>query len=594
MLNKNVLTSKTILYVEDDESTREEIAFFLEKFAKKIYIGKNGEEGLALFKEYSPDLVITDIQMPVMNGIDMIKEIKEIDSSVPTMVTTAFNETTYLLNAINSGVNRYILKPINMKKMINEIIELLDEGEHQPLYQSLDHNGNILDANREWLAFLGYGLNEVIGKNFKDFVDDSMQNIVKDIFVHLKENGFVNGVKLKVKHRDGSKIEVVLYATLYYTKKEGLERVDIELKNISSFSHSQSRIKKALEEERYLRGLITTYAHIGSAIARANSLEEFLQNVCNSFLENSEYEHTFIAIFDSKKILKIVAQSEHDSLDIIELIGNDFDISDNIYFPINEAINSENMIIIDDIAKLIDFPIKKVLNSIDININAIVALPIRLKSKEKCFGFLTLHFNNTPKFNKEELELFETISETVAFGIQAFEDQKEKESLIKKLDIQATTDTLTGCINRYKGNLIGKKEVERSLRYKRELSVLYFDIDYFKDINDTFGHEQGDIVLRDSAALTKKLLRTSDSMVRWGGEEFIIILPESTLESATTIAEKLRAEFEKAEFIKGRRVTASFGVVALLENETWDDLVKRADDFMYKAKKSGRNRVVNA
>ena len=132
------------------------------------------------------------------------------------------------------------------------------------------------------------------------------------------------------------------------------------------------------------------------------------------------------------------------------------------------------------------------------------------------------------------------------------------------------------------------------MRYKRELSILYFDIDYFKDINDTFGHEQGDIVLKESARLATSLLRTSDSMVRWGGEEFIIILPETNLKSATTIAEKLRLEFEKAKFIKDRTVTASFGVVSLQENESWDELLKRADDLMYKAKKSGRNRVVNA
>jgi diguanylate cyclase (GGDEF)-like protein/PAS domain S-box-containing protein len=593
VLNKNILTSKTILYVEDDENTREEIAFFLEKFALKIYIAKNGKEGLALYKKYSPDIVVTDIQMPVMNGIDMIKEIKKIDATIPTIVTTAFNETAYLLNAINIGVNRYILKPINLKKMIQEIIDLLDEYEYEPLYQSLDHNGHILDVNAEWLAFLGYELKEILGKSFKDFIDKDSLEILDDALESLKEHGSISSIKLGLKHKDGSKLEVVASATLHYTKKEGLERVEFELKNINYFKHSQNSINRVLEKERYLRGLITTYAHIGSAIAQSTSLEEFLQNVTNAFIKNSEYEHTFIAIIDQEENLAIEAQSKHEKLDISKLLGKNFSVTQNTYFPIREAFYSKNMVIVDDISKLLDFPEKKFFNSIEININAIVALPINLKVAKKYLGVLVLHFNNTPKFNKEELNLFDTISETVAFGIQAFRDKKEKEELIEMLDIQATTDALTGCINRYKGSAIGQKEVERSLRYGRKLSLLYFDIDYFKDINDTLGHEKGDVVLKESAEFAKELLRASDVIVRWGGEEFIIILPETTLESAIKIAEKLRYGFEKAEFIKGRVVTASFGVVELLKDENWDGLIKRADDLMYKAKKSGRNRVVH-
>ena len=594
MLNKNILINKTILYVEDDANTREEIAFFLEKFALKVYIAENGKEGLELYKEYAPDIVITDIQMPVMNGLDMIKEIKKINTKVPTIVTTAFNETTYLLNAINSGVNRYILKPINLKNMIKEIIDLLDEYECEPLSQSLNYKGDILEVNSEWLQYLGYEQSEVIGKSAKDFIDKSSFETFTSAIKSLKEYGSINSIKLSLQHKNSSKLEVVLSGSLKYTKKGDLETIELELKNINYFQQSQNQIAKVLEKEHYLRGLITTYAQIGSAIAQATSLEEFLQNVTNAFTKNSEYEHTFMTTLNTGNRFKIVAQSQHEKLDMKELLGETFVLSKNTYFPIHEAYDSKNLVIVDDISKLIDFPEKKYFDNADISINAIVCLPIKLQRGKGCLGFLTLHFNNTPKFNKEELELFETISETVAFGIQAFNDKKEKEELIKKLDIQATTDTLTGCTNRFKGNIIGGREIERSLRYDRKLSILYFDIDYFKDVNDTLGHEQGDVVLKRSAALAQELLRTSDSIVRWGGEEFIIILPETTLESAMKIAEKLRSGFEKSEFIKDRIVTASFGVVELKDKESWDELVKRADDLMYKAKKSGRNRVVNA
>jgi diguanylate cyclase (GGDEF)-like protein/PAS domain S-box-containing protein len=592
MFNNMILKSKTVLYVEDDDNTREEIAFFLEKFVKTLIVAKNGQEGLDLYKKNFPDLIITDIQMPIMNGIEMSREIKILNKNIPIIITTAFNETDYLLNAINSGVDKYILKPVNLKIMLNDITELLEEHEYKPIYQSLNQYGFILDVNQGWLDFLGYERDEVIGHFFGDFVAINSLTEIEKNFPHFKDYGFVNNVHFQIKHKNGDKFEVILNGTSTYDENGELEKTHCELRTINFFKHSEKQITKMLKKERYLRGLITTHALISSTIAQTSSLDTFLQEVTNAFIENVEYEHAFISLFETKDKLKIISQSQNEKFDIVKITGEILNISDDTYYPTCEAVRSKRMVIIDDIAKLSNFPKYKILKSK--NINAIVALPIKLKTKEHCYGILTLHFNKLHKFTKEELELFNNISETVAFGIQAIEDRLEKEHLLKELDKQATTDALTGCNNRHKGNDLGKKEVERSYRYNRPLSILYFDIDYFKSINDIYGHHQGDKTLIDIAKKTKKLIRTSDIAVRWGGEEFIVILPESDLEDATTIAEKLRSGFEKEIVMQDKGVTASFGVAQLQDKETWNDILKRADMFMYKAKECGRNRVINA
>jgi EAL domain-containing protein (putative c-di-GMP-specific phosphodiesterase class I)/CheY-like chemotaxis protein len=115
-----------ILYVEDDVNTSEEVEYFLGQFTDNLYVAFNGKEGLEMFQEHRPDVVITDIQMPLMNGIDMIAEIRKHDREVPIIITTAFNETQYLLKAINLQVEGYIIKPLNFKELAAKLHKITE------------------------------------------------------------------------------------------------------------------------------------------------------------------------------------------------------------------------------------------------------------------------------------------------------------------------------------------------------------------------------------------------------------------------------------------------------------------------------------
>ncbi len=111
------LKSITVLYVEDDKTTREQIINILIVIVKKLYVAKNGREGLAIYKKAHPDIVISDILMPQMDGLSMAKEIRNINPFTPIIITTAFNTTNFLLEAININIDRYLLKPINIKQL---------------------------------------------------------------------------------------------------------------------------------------------------------------------------------------------------------------------------------------------------------------------------------------------------------------------------------------------------------------------------------------------------------------------------------------------------------------------------------------------
>lgn len=165
----------------------------------------------------------------------------------------------------------------------------------------------------------------------------------------------------------------------------------------------------------------------------------------------------------------------------------------------------------------------------------------------------------------------------------------ERES--KNLELLAMTDPLTGVYNRMKfGNLM-ESEISKSSRYKTPLSLAVLDIDFFKKINDTYGHQAGDYVLVTVAELIRSSIERADIFARWGGEEFMLLMPGSDINEATAKVEKLREMLAGYDFIEPPTVTGSFGVASFGENDNMDSLIKRADDALYTAKHNGRNRV---
>jgi diguanylate cyclase (GGDEF)-like protein len=170
-------------------------------------------------------------------------------------------------------------------------------------------------------------------------------------------------------------------------------------------------------------------------------------------------------------------------------------------------------------------------------------------------------------------------------------DISERKRLERELERLAATDKLTGIFNRAKLEECLNSEIKESRRLGHALSLMICDIDHFKKVNDTYGHDVGDIVLKMLAETVKKHIRETDIFARWGGEEFVVLMPGADTRGARVLAEKLREEIEIRSFGEAGRITISFGVAQLRSEDSIVSLVKKADDALYKAKKNGRNRV---
>ncbi|MDK9694321.1 MAG: diguanylate cyclase [Sulfurimonas sp.] len=162
----------------------------------------------------------------------------------------------------------------------------------------------------------------------------------------------------------------------------------------------------------------------------------------------------------------------------------------------------------------------------------------------------------------------------------------------KELDALYITDRLTNVYNRVKIDEIIDTELKKKKRYDHVCSVILIDVDYFKLVNDTYGHLAGDVILKEFATLLKESIRDTDYVGRWGGEEFIIVCPQTDLNGAMSLAENLRSKVEESYFTIVGKKTASFGVATCKEDDTIQSLIDNADKALYRAKNGGRNQVV--
>jgi diguanylate cyclase (GGDEF)-like protein len=437
-MNKEILKNISILYVEDENDVREFTSKLLTSLLRKVYTAKDGQEGLDIYKENHTDidLIISDINMPRMNGLTMCEKIKEINKDIPLVITSAHNDTNFLKKAIEVGVSTYAMKPIDLYQLIESITKAMEP-------------------------------------------------------ILLKRQLFDLNLSLE------SKIEK-------------------EICKIKSILDAQDNI------------IIVTN-------------KENITNVNRKFLH-------FFGINDFDKFLKTKKNIF------------DFFIEEFGFITKNQIIKQESWL-----RYIKDLP----------EVDRIVKIKNYLH-EEKIFTI--------------NVDYYEDKEHYYVFSLTDITQIKEKSNL---LEYQASHDKLTGLFNRNKFDEFYIKEVKRSKRYNTNLSVIIFDIDDFKMINDTYGHQIGDVVLKEISQIMSMHIREQDIAVRWGGEEFLILLPHTNIDGAATVANKIKTNIEEHLFTElSLKITASFGVSELGTDDTDESLILRTDKFLYEAKNSGKNKVI--
>lgn len=614
-MHTNIPPYLRILYVEDDKNAQEEVAFFLESLVAALYIASNGEEGYQLHLLHKPDLIITDIQMPIMNGIDMIKKIRQSNLKTPIFITTAYNETNYLLSAINSGVDRYILKPINFKTLAETISEYYTSQQNDHHALCINRDGRIMNVTQNFEDLSGYTLDEIIHTSLENYIDPKDRTNYQNFLSNIDSLHEHRKKTILFRHKDGTTLETVLYEIHNHDPL-----FQLELKTLQSYIHQEEVLNKSLKSERFIKELIKMNSNIYKEINQAKEKKVFLQHITSLFTNNDLFEFAFVSYADESGLLWVAEQGDHPQINVQTLFSTPLSLSD-VQCPITEVIKNQEIILIEDLSTFSPFDTKTFwLNH---GVTSMAILPLYKKSLTQKKGAFTLSLNQAYFLNNEVLELLKNITEALNMGLQSIEDQKEREQLEIQLREElaerkknemiiqqfAFYDPLTQLPNRRLFSDYLGKSIASCKRNGHFSALLFLDLDNFKPLNDTYGHALGDLLLIEVAQRIKQAIRESDVVARFGGDEFVIVLQElseqyvSSIAYAQIAAEKIRTALsepyrlpltseEQTLFIE-HYCTSSIGI-ALFGADAVDEtqLIKQADSAMYVAKETGRNQIV--
>jgi two-component system, cell cycle response regulator len=437
-MNKEILKNISILYVEDENDVRDFTSKLLASLLKNVFAAENGLAGLELYKENinTIDLIVTDINMPKMNGITMCEKIRELNKEIPIVVTSAHNDTSFLKKAIDVGVSTYAMKPIDLYQLIESITKAIE-----PIFLK----------------------KELVNLNL------SLES-----------------------------------------------KIEMEMEKIKSILDAQENIVIVTNKEE-------------------------ITNINKKFLEFFGIE-SFDKFKESKK-------------DIFDLFQEEFG-----FITRNQMKKQECWL-----KYIKDLP----------EVDRIVKIKNHI-NEEKLFTINIDYYEN-----KEHYYIFSLTDITMI---------KEKANL---LEYQSSHDKVTGLFNKNKFDEFYEKEVKRSKRYKNDLSIILFDINDYREILEIHESSIGDIILKEISQIMSHSIREQDISARWGGEEFLVLLPQTNLEGAQIVANKINTTvFEHLFTEKQLKLTASFGVTELCEEDDERIFMSRVNKLLFESKNNGKGIVI--
>ncbi len=338
---------------------------------------------------------------------------------------------------------------------------------------------------------------------------------------------------------------------------------------------------RTFEAEKKQRKLAQALQHTGQAIQSSLDLEVVLDQILDQIATAIDYDSANLILIEEGVARTVRQHGYQDQADEgRDLSINKFDFSRFTTFQ--KMTQSKKPLIIPDIN--LDQDWIKTESTKDVMSWA--GAPILAGAQ--VIGFLSLNNKQKNFYNREHEDLLTAFASQASIALEHARLHKEIQDL-------AVTDPLTNVFNRRGLERWGQYEIDRAKRFNSSLSAIFFDLDKFKQINDTYGHDAGDEILREVVACCQRVIRKIDIFSRIGGEEFLIILPETPLPIAFHVAERIRKTVAGQIFELNAHqvnITISLGVVELNEEmDTLSDLVNAADQYMYRAKQSGRNQT---
>lgn len=504
--------------------------------------------------------------------------LNEIEIETPEGVRRVVQSNAFSIKTGQEMLVGAIIRDITERRRTEEelrkVLQAVEQSANAIVITDID--GHIEYANPKFVEVSGYSLAEVIGKTPRILSSGEHDAKFYENLWQTIRSGRVWRGELHNRRKDG---------TLYWEDSTIAPVFDLSHRLVNFIAVKEDiTARKLLEEaERNQRQLAEALRDTSAALNGTLKLEEVLDRVLDNIGKLMAFDAAMVLLVDGHSVRRI----RHLSRDS-ETTVNPFAIGDTqaslINLPLLEEMRETKLpcliadtqtdprwLLVPDMGRIRSFM------SAPIVIRGHVAGMINTLSSTP--GFFT-------SAHSERLLVFAGQAAVAIENAQLFEQAY----------YLSVTDPLTELTNRRYFFEVGRLELERALRYKRTLSVMMVDVDHFKNINDTFGHAIGDVTLREIAARIRQTVRTVDTVARFGGEEFIVLMPETNLEEACQVAERVRhavSDIPVKTEAGNVSTSLSIGVAQLGDTSTdMDRLIQCADQAMYAAKAEGRNQVV--
>lgn len=451
-------------------------------------------------------------------------------------------------------ISNFIYKILGFK---NVFIYFLDEYSNELILKGT-FNSRAYEIGYKKLK-LGEGILSIPFKTGEMvYVDDvsKEKNYIK-VFENIKSE-FVYPIKIKGEVKGVIGVE----------SERSLNKAEIELLiTIGNMLNMSINRFISIEEMKNKLKTIETINQISTFLLSSLNTRYVLNKIVDILVKNFGYEKVGIALKVDNKLKEFINYGYH-----IKNFEIDIDSPKGI---ITKAFREKRTIVANDVSKELDYIEDK-------DSKSELAVPIFYENNP--IGVINIESTKLNRFGEDDVLLIEILSNTIGVAImnsKLYEDTK-KLSLI---------DELTGLGNfRYLKEIVDK-EVDRAKRYNLFLSVIFFDLDNFKRINDTKGHQTGSLILVEVARVIQKVIRKSDYAFRYGGDEFVIILPLTDKDGAKNFADRIREEINKIK-VEGVKITASIGVSTYPDDATsWYELLEKADKYAYLSKSYGGDKI---
>jgi diguanylate cyclase (GGDEF)-like protein len=563
------VTGKTrILVVDDDPRLRKTLADILHlKGYGEVAVARTGVEAVAAAAGGGIGLALIDLMLPDMDGIEVMARIKAVAPLTEAIILTGHASMDTAIAATGKGAFSYLLKPYQIDDLLLTIGHALDRHRAQEQilrlasYPRLNPNPVIEVTPAGEVTYL----NPAADRAFPDLAAGGrthpMLAGIEDLMTTLPRDGSVDTVR-----------EIELGAATYEQHVSYVREADLVRIQVLDITE-RTRAARLLARRETAQAAV---ARLGTIALTELDLSSLYSQAAVRVAQVLDVAHCLMLELESPRnaLLLKAAMGWGD----LSLLPGRIAVADGSAWqqilgcrqPVDPGSLQQAA---DDGGLGLFAPLGGM---------RAIALPIG--TPESPVGILAVLAAAARELDSDETHFLQSVANILAAAVQRRRAEEDVSHL-------ASTDSLTGIANRRAFIAILEREIERARRNHPALSLIMYDLDHFKRVNDDFGHDVGDTVLQTVTALVKRNLRGVDVIARWGGEEFMILVSDAEAGAARFVAEKCRLAIAGTPLDCAGTVTASFGVVTFRPGDDMMSLLKRVDDTLYAAKEGGRNRV---